>query len=496
MRCKGKTIFPNCKHLFHFFTRKFIFLGQRHKNIGTFDSFHKGFLHKNHKIINFATVMHRKVRKYIERNNLLEEGSKVIVALSGGADSVALLHVLKRLDYRPTAVHCNFHLRGEESMRDEQFVRELCRRLDVKLHVADFDTKGHAAKEKISIEMAARELRYTLFEKIRAEEKASAIAVAHHKDDTAETILLNLIRGTGIKGMHGIQARNGNIIRPLLCVRRDEVTEYLGTIGESYVTDSSNLSCDYTRNRIRLEIIPMMRMINPSIVDTLAENAIRFAEAEKIYSRGIEEGKSRTIKDGTIDTTALLAEPSPLSLLHEILSPLGFNGTQSEDIIANINGESGREYRSTTHTVTKDRDRLLVAPNATAEATDSPLPVPGSLVTPYGRVTAETAPFDGTIIKKCNTAMLDSSKLRQPLRVRNTKECDRFRPFGMKGSKLVSDYLTDSKIPLPEKRRQLVVVDADDRIVWLVNRRTDARHAITASTTNIIKLTWEADISE
>ena len=466
-------------------------MGQRHKNIGTFDSFHKGFLHKNNKIINFATVMHRKVRKYIEHNNLLEESGKVIVALSGGADSVALLHVLKKLDYPLTAVHCNFHLRGRESMRDEQFVRELCDRLNIKLHVANFDTKGHAAKEKISIEMAARELRYTLFEKIRGEENATAIAVAHHKDDTAETILLNLIRGTGIRGMHGIQARNGNIIRPLLCVRRDEITEYLRMIGENYVTDSSNLSSDYTRNKIRLEIMPLMRRINPSIVETLAENGTRFAEAEKIYNRCIEEGKSRTLADNKIDIPTLLAEPSPQSLLHEILSPMGFNGSQSEDIIANIACESAREYKSTTHTVTKDRDKLLITPIAATTFINETLPANGSLVTPHGTLKAETAIFDGTIIKERNTAMLDSSKLRQPLRVRNIVQGDKFRPFGMKGSKLVSDYLTDCKTPLPEKRKQLVVVDDDDRIVWLVNKRTDARHAITSVTTNIVKLTWE-----
>ncbi len=435
--------------------------------------------------------MHRRVRKYIENNNLLNEGGKVIVALSGGADSVALLHILRKLDYTLTAVHCNFHLRDDESMRDEQFVRELCNRLNIRLHVENFDTNGYATQQKISIEMAARELRYTLFEKIRTEENATAIAVAHHKDDTAETILLNLIRGTGIRGMHGIQARNGNIIRPLLCVRRDEITGYLKTLGESYVTDSSNLSSDYTRNKIRLEIMPLMRQINPSIVETLAENATRFAEAEKIYNRSIEEGKSRTLADNRIAIPTLLAEPSPQSLLHEILSPLGFNGSQSEDIIANIDGESGREYTSTTHTVTKDRDKLLITPITATVAIDETLPANGSLVTPHGTLRTETAIFDGNIIKERNTAMLDSSKLRQPLRVRNAVQGDKFRPFGMKGSKLVSDYLTDCKTPLPEKRKQLVVVDADDRIVWLVNRRTDARHAITPTTTNIVKLTWE-----
>ena len=199
-----------------------------------------------------------KVEIFIEEHGLLEHGDKVLVAISGGADSVALLVALRKLGYTCEAIHCNFHLRGEESNRDEQFTKELCDRLGVTLHTVHFDTKAYAHERGISIEMAAREQRYAAFEEHRTATGAKAIAVAHHRDDSAETMLLNLIRGTGIKGLRGIRPRNGYIVRPLLCVGRNDILDYLKWREEEYVTDSSNLTCDYTRNRIRLEVIPLM----------------------------------------------------------------------------------------------------------------------------------------------------------------------------------------------------------------------------------------------
>ena len=233
--------------------------------------------------------MIHKVENYIARHRLLTPGAKVLVALSGGADSVALLIALMKLGYRCEAVHCNFHLRGAESDRDEHFVQELCDSKGIRLNVTHFDTTAYAKENGISIEMAARELRYKLFEELRASSGAEAIAVAHHRDDSAETMLLNLIRGTGIKGLRGIRPKNGYIVRPLLCVGRTDILEYLKWRGEEYVTDSSNLTCDYTRNKIRLELIPLMAQINPSILETLAATASRVGECETIYSKAIEE---------------------------------------------------------------------------------------------------------------------------------------------------------------------------------------------------------------
>ena len=437
--------------------------------------------------------MHRKVRAYIEKKQLMSPDAKLIVALSGGADSVALLHVLLRLDYKCEAVHCNFHLRGDESLRDEAFVRDMCHKMGVGLTVADFDTVAYAGEKKISIEMAARDLRYAFFEKTAAEHGADMIAVAHHKDDVAETMLLNLMRGTGIRGLHGIRPKNGIVVRPLLCVERNEIIEYLEGANIGYVTDSTNLKSDYTRNKVRLQILPLMREINPSIVSTLAQTAERMAGAEKIYDKAIEEGKERVMINGNIDLASLAAEPSPEALLHEILSPLGFNGMQSDDIMNNIDGDSGKEYSSASHSIVRDRGMLLVEKKeGDIPRVNMPLPTEGTIETPQGYIAIEQTAFDGKIDKRPSVAMLDCAKLRLPLQVRNVATGDRFRPFGMRGSKLVSDYLTDRKKSIIEKRNQLVVVDAQGEIVWLVGERVASTCAITTATTDILRMTYTA----
>ena len=435
--------------------------------------------------------MHRKVRRYIEKRQLLDDDAKVLVALSGGADSVALLRILTRLGYHCTAAHCNFHLRGEESLRDEKFARALCSGLGIGLTVAQFDTATYAKEKKISIEMAARELRYSFFEETAVAEGATAIAVAHHRDDVAETILLNLIRGTGIRGLHGIQPKNGNIIRPMLCLDRTEITAYLESIGQEYVTDSSNLTTDYTRNKIRLEILPLLRTINPSITHTLAETAERISEAEKAYDRAIADGKRRVLNNDSINIADLLDEPSPTALLHEILTPLGFNGQQSTDIIEHICGTSGKEYKSPTHTLTRDRERLIITPNNDTPQAEILLTDNDTYATPHGTLTIGLNTYDGTIDKSRHTATLDNSRLEKPLTLRPVQRGDRFRPLGMKGSKLVSDYLTDRKKTLPEKQRQLAVVDRNNNIVWLVGERPAAPYAVTSQTSEVLILRWE-----
>ena len=206
----------------------------------------------------------RRVQEFIGKHQLLADDARVLVALSGGADSVALLRILLSLEYRCHAVHCNFHLRGEESDRDERFVTALCHTLGVECEVVHYDTLGYAAEHKVSVEMAARELRYRDFERLRQAHDLDAIAVAHHQDDAVETLLLNLIRGAGINGLTGMKVRNGHVVRPLLCLTRDEIINYLSHIGQSYVTDSTNLTDMYARNKVRLQLLPLMEQINPA----------------------------------------------------------------------------------------------------------------------------------------------------------------------------------------------------------------------------------------
>ena len=435
--------------------------------------------------------MKHKVGRFIEEHKLLEAGKKVLVALSGGADSVALLVVLHRLGYNCEAIHCNFHLRGDESNSDEQFVNELCQRLGIALHTAHFDTKGYAKEKGISIEMAAREQRYAVFEEHRQTTEAQAIAVAHHRDDSAETLLLNLIRGTGIKGLRGIQPKNGYIVRPLLCVGSDEIIEYLKWRGETYVTDSTNLTSDYTRNKIRLEIIPKLGEINPSILATLAATANRISEAERIYRYAIEDAVRRVRQDNVISVEALKKEIAPTTVLHEILSPFGFNSAQIEDISQSTASEGSRQFHTAGWSVIKDRERLIITPRTDFGVQETELPDKGCTETAQGTLSIATMAFDGNIPRQCNIACLDAAKLNLPLTLRNTRSGDRFAPFGMRGTKLVSDYLTDRKKSIIEKQQQLVVTDATGEIVWLVDERPSARCSISEKTKNIIRLEWK-----
>lgn len=434
--------------------------------------------------------MIHKVAKFIEQKGLLAPGSKVLVALSGGADSVVLLMVLKKLGYSCHAIHCNFHLRGEESMRDENFVRTLCHRHNIPLFVTDFDTKGYAAEKGISIEMAARELRYDAFEKLRSETAAAAIAVAHHRDDSAETLLLNLLRGTGIKGLHGIQPKNGYIIRPLLCVGRKEITEYLEWRGEGYVTDSTNLETDFTRNKIRLEILPLMQQINPSAAESIAQTAERVSEAEKVYAKAISESIARVKQDNIIDIEKLKEEPSPQAVIYEILQPLAFNAAQIKDIAEAINGDSGRTFSNGRWDVIKDRNTLIIVPSDRSSLQPTEISAGSVTTTTQGTLTCTLQTFDGNIIKEKNVATIDATRAEQPLTLRHWQQGDRFTPFGMRGSKLLSDYMTDRKMSIIEKEQQLVVTDATGRIVWVVGERLAAQCATDNHTKEVIILQW------
>lgn len=304
----------------------------------------------------------KKIAQYIDQEKLFTREDKILVTLSGGADSVALLRLLLAMGYTCEAAHCNFHLRGDESVRDEMFVRELCLQLEVPLHVQHFQTTEEAEKRHISIEMAARELRYAWFEQLRLQQGANVIAVAHHKDDSVETLLLNLIRGTGINGLLGIRPKNGNIVRPLLCLDRKEITEYLQEIGQSYVTDSTNLQDEYTRNKIRLNLLPLMQEINPSVKESLLRTAEHLNDAALLYKKGIEEGKQKVQTEQGILISVLLQESVPETLLFEILSPLGFNSAQIKDIFTSLNGQPGKIFLSGEWRVIKDRELLLLEP--------------------------------------------------------------------------------------------------------------------------------------
>lgn len=438
--------------------------------------------------------MLQKIRKFIIDNALLAESDALhLVALSGGADSVCLLLTLKELGYRVDAVHCNFKLRGDESYRDENFCRNLCERLDIPFHIVRFDTSFYAETHKVSIEMAARELRYGYFEQLRKDIGAEDICVAHHKDDSVETLLLNLVRGTGIHGLQGIKPKNGKIIRPLLCVNREEIVSWLDEKGQNYVTDSSNLKNDVMRNKIRLDIIPLLKTINPSACENIHRTAMRMVEAGKVFDTAIEKQCFRVAKAmkqlTCLAVTDLLTQPSPEYLLYTILSPYGFSPSQIENIAHSDLHKSGLKWTSETHILVSDRDNLLLKKKEKDDFSGMKIPETGNYVFSENGVSEskiclseKEVDADFAISKEKNCVCLDASKVKFPLVIRKIKQGDRFVPFGMKGSKLISDYLTDRKKNYFEKDKQLVLVDAEERVLWLVGERPDGRFCISEGT--------------
>ena len=413
----------------------------------------------------------RDVEKFIDQKSLFERCDKVLVALSGGADSVALLRVLDALGYQCECAHCNFHLRGEESNRDEAFVQQLCQKFDIPLHVTHFDTTDYAHTKRISIEMAARELRYQWFETLRQSIGASVIAVAHHRDDSVETFLLNLIRGTGINGLKGIAPKNGYVVRPLLQESRENILDYLQHLNQEYVTDSTNLQDEYMRNKIRLNLLPLMKELNPSVSESIAATAERLADAALIYNKEREMAIQRVMKgEKVISISALLDETAPSSLLFELLHPYGFNSSQIKDIYQSLFGQSGRRFHSSQWEVLRDRDSLILH-SFSGEETDH---VPPTLT----YETIDITP-DFIIPRDKHIACLDADKVTLPLTVRKWQAGDKFTPLGMKGKKNVSDYLTDRKFTLFQKEHQYVACQGD-KIVWLIGERIDNAYRIDA----------------
>ncbi|MDD2474617.1 MAG: tRNA lysidine(34) synthetase TilS [Dysgonamonadaceae bacterium] len=436
--------------------------------------------------------MINKVRQYISNNNLISKESKVIVGLSGGPDSMALLDILINLGYSCIAAHCNFHLRDDASNSDEVFVEKWCSENNIPLFKIDFDTNEHAAKQKISIEMAARNLRYNWFEKLRMEQNAKAVAVGHHKDDSVETILINLIRGTGIKGLTGIPVKNKYIIRPLLAVTRNEIMEYVSSNGISYVVDHTNEEDIYTRNIIRLNVMPILETINPAVKNSIIKTSSNLKEVEKIYDNYINIAIKNVLKGNHIHISSLKSTNSPQSVLFEILSPLGFTSSTIEDISSNLDSIPGKIYLSDDYRILKDRDYLIISDNTSEKMHDKEyliysenmeIELPLNLTINTNKYTPE---FE--IKRSSSILQVDIDKLSFPLILRKWRKGDWFVPFGMKGKKKISDFFTDNKFNLLQKEETWLLV-SDDNIVWIVDHRADNRFRITNTTKTVYTLT-------
>ena len=436
--------------------------------------------------------MLQKVQSYIEKHQLLTRERPIIVGVSGGTDSVVLLHILMSLGYKCLIAHCNFHLRMEESDRDELFVRNLAKELKVAYYSVDFETTKYADEHKISIEMAARDLRYAWFYELLNINDAQAITVAHHADDSIETMLMNLVRGTGLRGLTGIQPRNLKVIRPLLCCTRLEIETYLVRHDLDHIEDSTNAHSDFKRNKFRNEVLPLLTELNPSIRQTLYDSLKRFEGNLVIYQQAIDiltqeivQGDAGLIK---MDIENILKQVHIPTIMYELLHPYGFGSALIEQITESLVGESGKLFYSDTHRLLKDRKYLLISVrenNSDEEyliaPSDTGIEVPFQM-----KINKQLITSDFEVSKEPNRVHIDASKLTFPLLLRHWHEGDSFIPFGMNQRKKISDFFIDNKLSLLEKEHTWLLL-SNNEMVWIVGQRLDNRFRLNSETNEIIE---------
>ena len=437
-------------------------------------------------------MLQQKVQTYIQNHQLLTPGKPVIVGVSGGTDSVALLHVLVKLGYDCVIAHCNFHLRMEESNRDEKFVRSLAEQLKLPFYHIDFNTIKYAAQHGISIEMAARDLRYNWFYELLENLQAQAIAVAHHADDSIETMLINLVRGTGLRGLTGIPAKNNKVVRPLLCCTRSEIENYLILHDVEHVEDSTNAGIDFQRNKFRNEVIPLLTEINPSVRQTLYDSLERFEGSLAIYQQAIDKiEKSIVDKTSglvTMNIDLIKQQVHVPTVMFELLHPFGFSPATIEQITGQLDAESGKVFYAETYKLVKDRNSLIITIKGeqinevfAVSLTDTRLEMPFSLT-----INKQSVTSGFQVSKNQNRIHVDASKLTFPLQIRKWNEGDFFYPFGMKQRKKISDFFIDNKLSLIDKEQSWLLVSGD-QIVWIVGMRMDNRFRVTDQTREVIE---------
>jgi tRNA(Ile)-lysidine synthase len=428
---------------------------------------------------------------YILEQKLVTRNDKVLLAVSGGIDSVVMLDLFRRSDFQFGMAHCHFHLRGHESDEDERFVKQLSRRYKSQYHVTHFNTETYARENKLSIQMAARELRYNWFEEICDQYGYTHVATAHNQDDVIETFLINLGRGTGIRGLTGIKPKSGRIIRPLLYASRSEIKQYADKCAIAYREDSSNLSVYYTRNKIRHEIIPLFEEINPSFRSSLVETIRKLNDIEDIYLNSIENIKNELFEkkgeSAFIDLKKLDSLPGKLTILFEILSGYHFISSQIAGIIDSLKAHSGKQFYSSTHRLIKDRNAFIITPLKESESKRYYIDEGMEQVREPISMDLLIVDYNNSFIlpREKNIACLDYEKLNFPLILRKWHEGDYFQPLGMEHHKKLSDFLIDEKLSIAEKEDQWLIV-SDDDIVWVVNQRIDERYKITGSTSQIL----------
>jgi tRNA(Ile)-lysidine synthase len=433
-------------------------------------------------------------QNFIEQHQLFDKSHRLLVAVSGGADSVVLLNLLKLSNYDITIAHCNFKLRAQESDDDETFVKQLANQMDIPIFTIRFDTLDYVQSKKISIEMAARELRYDWFNGLLKKHGFDRIVTGHHLNDSIETLLLNLCRGTGINGLKGIAPLNGNIARPLLFATRNQIESYTRLNNLSYRTDSSNQSDNYLRNIVRNQAIPALKLVNPTFEERMVKNFKNIDQAAAIYNWYIEQAKPTVLSQNQsqteIDLVKLGLQPFKEVLLYELLLPFGFNHQQSENILELVNQFSGKTFYSLSHELLIDRTKIIIQPIKNDWNPSFEIPFPQDIQNQYAHFRIKVVPIEEFILDKSpDVACLDYQKLSFPLNVRNWEVGDFFYPLGMNQAKKISDFFIDTKIDQFQKEKCLIITN-NDQIIWVVRHRIDNRFKVTDDTKTVLYINF------
>ena len=430
-------------------------------------------------------------KEYIEHHSLVHKGDRILLAVSGGRDSVLMVHLFKQAGYQFGIAHCNFRLRAEESQRDEQFVISLAAALEVPCYVTHFDTKAYAAAQKISTQMAARDLRYRWFEKIRQEEGYVKIGIAHHQGDVIETVLLNLTRGTGIAGLHGIQPQKELLIRPLLFLSAQDIHQLIISNQIDFVEDSSNSSTAYARNKIRLTVVPVLRELNPNLEQTFQHNIRRFAETELVLQQVVAQLRTDICEvksDGIYLSLEKVKALHPQRLLlFEILREYSFTENVVDEMLSSLTKQSGTSFYSSGYRLTVDREFLILTEKDDESAVRSNIMIhPADTLIEFDHQQLRISYSDTVFFENDNSkAFIDADLLIFPLVLRSWQDGDRFMPLGMSNYKKLSDFFVDQKIPLPNKEAVPILINGNGDIVWLAGLRQDNRYKVTATTKKV-----------
>lgn len=431
--------------------------------------------------------------QYVKEYNLFESNQTILLAVSGGIDSMILCDLFLKSNFKFAIAHCNFHLRGEESNRDERFVRQYAEKNNIKLHVKEFDTYSYMKEKGKSMQVSAREMRYSWFNELLKEEGYSYIATGHHIDDSIETFFMNILRGTGIAGLHGILQKVNLVIHPLLFTGRAEIVNYQKENKLEFVEDSSNATTKYTRNKIRHELIPLVKEIAPNFDKIISKEIERFRETEVVFRSVINDAKTKLleIENQTIKISIekLKSYVPQKIFMYEILSDFGFNEATINSIEDALLETSGKQFYSETHRLVKDRDYLLIVKNKPQNLNQ--YLIDESQTSVYSPIILHLEVLKDLqyvkILKNKEVAMLDYDKLSFPLILRKWKKGDSFFPYGLKGEKKISEFYKNLKYSILDKENQWLLCSEND-IIWVVGQRIDDRYKITKSTKTIFKI--------